>query len=167
MNGKTTSQGASLNQGACGVNNWIAVRPMYKSWLSRHATVCNSIYCSIARPGVYLKKIYFNFVNPHAAILKTPAWGLPASTALGYVTLFNHMNSGTPYSAIYVYILLKLMISCVGVPGLLLSPFNIYNNQLMLYNISQIFCQYIMADFPVPPLPHVHCLLLSIERPLL
>jgi hypothetical protein len=94
----------------------MAVRPMYKSWLLRHATVCNSIYCSIARPGVYLKKIHFNFVNPHAAILKTPVWGLPASTALRCVTLFNHMNSGAPftlfnhmnsgapYSAIYVYI---------------------------------------------------------------
>ena len=92
----------------------MAVRPMYKSWLSRHATVRNSIYCGIARPGVYLKKINFNFVNPHAAILKTPVWGLPASTALRCVTLF---NSGAPYSAIYVYILLKLMISCVGVPG--------------------------------------------------
>jgi hypothetical protein len=25
----------------------------------------------------------------------------------------------------------------------------------MLYKISQIFCQYIMADFPVPSLPRV------------
>jgi hypothetical protein len=56
---------------------------------------------------INLKKIHFNFVNPHAAILKTPAWGLPASTALRCVTHFNHMNSGAPYSAIYVYILLK------------------------------------------------------------
>jgi hypothetical protein len=32
---------------------------------------------------------------------------LPASTALRCVTLFNHMNSSAPYSAIYVYILLK------------------------------------------------------------
>jgi hypothetical protein len=44
-------------------------------------------------------------------------WGLPVSTALRCVTLFNHMNSGAPYSAIYAYISLKLMISCVGVPG--------------------------------------------------
>jgi hypothetical protein len=82
----------------------MAVRPMYKSWLSRHATVRNSIYCGIERPGVYLKKIHFNFVNPHTAILNTPVWGLPASIALRCVTLFNHMNSGAPYSAIYVYI---------------------------------------------------------------
>jgi hypothetical protein len=95
------------------------VRPIYKSWQLRHATVRDSIYCGIARPGVYLKKNNFNFVNPHAAILKTPVWGLPASTALRCVTLFNHMNSGAPYSAIDMYILLKLMISCVGVPGLL------------------------------------------------
>ncbi len=39
---------------------------------------------------------------------------MPASTALRCVTLFNHMNSGAPYSAIYVYILLKLLISYVG-----------------------------------------------------
>jgi hypothetical protein len=123
------------------------VRPMYKSWLLRHATVCNSIYCGIARPGVYLKKIYFNFVNPYAAVLETPVWRLPASTALQYVALFNHMNSGAPYPAIFAYILLKLMILCVGVPGLLLSRFNTYNNQSMMYKISQIFCQYILADF--------------------
>jgi hypothetical protein len=30
--------------------------------------------------------------------------GLPASTAMRCVTLFNHMNAGAPYSAIYVYI---------------------------------------------------------------
>jgi hypothetical protein len=29
---------------------------------------------------------------------------------------FYHMNAGAPYSAIYVYILLKLMLLCVGVP---------------------------------------------------
>ncbi len=52
------------------------------------------------------KKSHFNFVNPHAAILKTPVWGLPASTVLRCVTLFNHIDSGMPYSAIYVYILL-------------------------------------------------------------
>ncbi len=114
----------------------MAVRPMYKSWLLRHATVRDSIYCDRARPGVYLKKIHFNFVNPLAAILKTPVWGLPASTALRCVTLFNHMNSGAPYSAIYAYILLKLLISCVGVPGLLRSRFNTYNNQSMMYKIS-------------------------------
>jgi hypothetical protein len=57
------------------------------------------------------------------------------------------MNSGAPYSAIYAYILLKLMISCVGVPGLMWSRFNTYNNQSMMYKISQIFCQYILADF--------------------
>ncbi len=97
----------------------MAVRPMYKSWLSRHASVRDSFYCGIARPGVYLKKIHFNSVNPHDTILKTPVLGLPASTALRCATLFNHMNFGASYSAIYVYILLKLMISCVGVPGLL------------------------------------------------
>ncbi len=97
----------------------MAVRPMYKSWLLRYATVRDSIYCGIARPGVYFKKIHINSVNPHAAILKTPVWRLPASTALRCVTLFNHMNAGAPYSAIHVNILLKLMISCVGVPGLL------------------------------------------------
>ncbi len=163
MSGKTIPQGASLNQGACGVKNWMAVRPMYKSWLLRHATVRNSIYCGIACPGVYLKKNHLNFVNPHAAILKIPAWGLPASIALRCVTLFNHIDSCAPYSTIYVYILLQLMILCVGVPGLLWSRFNTYNNQCMLYKISQIFCQYIMADFPVLPLSHVHCLLLSIH----
>jgi hypothetical protein len=126
---------------------------MYKSWQLRHATVRDSIYCGIARPGVYLKKNNFNFVNPHVAILKIPVWGLPASTALRCVTLFNHMNSGASYSAIYMYILLKLMISCVGVPGLLRSRLNTFNNQCMLCKISQIFCQYIMADFPVPSLP--------------
>jgi hypothetical protein len=119
MSGKTTPQGASLNQGACGVKNCMAVRPMYKSWLLRHATVRNSIYCGIARPGVYLKKIHFHFVNPHAAILKTPVWGLSASTALRCVTLFNHIDSSAPYSAIYVSFLFKLMISRVGVPGFL------------------------------------------------
>jgi hypothetical protein len=46
---------------------------------------------------------------------------LPASTAQRCVTLFNHMNAGAPYSAIYVYILLKLMILCVGVPELLMN----------------------------------------------
>ncbi len=117
MSGKTTSQGASLNQGACGVNNWMAVRPMYKSWQSRHATVRNSNYCGLARPGVYLKKIHFNLVHPLAAILKTPVWGLPASTARRCVALSNHINAGAPYSAIHVNILLKLMILCVGVPG--------------------------------------------------
>jgi hypothetical protein len=30
-------------------------------------------------------------------------WGLPASTAGQFVTLFNHMNDSAPYSAIYVY----------------------------------------------------------------
>jgi hypothetical protein len=75
---------------------------MYKSLQSPHATGRDSIYCGIARSGVFLKKIHFNFVNPHAAILKTPVWGLPASTALRCATLFNHMNSGAPYSAIYV-----------------------------------------------------------------
>ncbi len=131
---------------------------MYKSWQLRHATVRDSINCGIARPGIYLKKNNFNFVNPHAAILKTPVWGLLASTALRCVTLFNHMNSGAPYSAIHMYILLKLMISCVGVPELLWSRFNTYNNQRMLYKISQIFCQYIMANFPVPSLPPcIHC----------
>jgi hypothetical protein len=59
MSGNTTPQGASLNQGACGVNNGMAVRPMYKSGLSRHATVRNSIYCGIAHPGVYFKKNSF------------------------------------------------------------------------------------------------------------
>jgi hypothetical protein len=57
-----------------------------------------------APQGIFSKKFIF---NPHAAILKTPVWGLPASTALLCVTLFNHMNSVAPYSAIYVYILLK------------------------------------------------------------
>jgi hypothetical protein len=33
----------------------------------------------------------------------------------------------------------------------------------MLYKISLIFCQHIMADFPVPPLSRIHCLLLSIH----
>ncbi len=28
MSRKTTSKGVSLNQGACGVNSWMAVRPM-------------------------------------------------------------------------------------------------------------------------------------------
>jgi hypothetical protein len=40
-----------------------------------------------------------------------------------------------------------LMILCVGVPGLLRSRFNTYNNQSMMYKISQIFFQYILADF--------------------
>jgi hypothetical protein len=79
----------------------------------------SAILFTAAPRGIFKKKIHFNFVKPHAAILKTPVWGLPASTALRCATLFNHMNSGAPYSAIYVYILLKLMISCVGVPGLL------------------------------------------------
>ena len=157
MSGEPTPQGASLNQGAWGVKNWMAVRPMYKSWLLRHATVRNSVYCGIARPGVHKKTIHFNFVNPHAAILKTPVWGLPASTARRCVALSNHINAGAPYSAIHVNILLKLMILCVGLPGFFWSRFNTYNNQRMLYKISQIFCQYIMADFPVPPLPRVHC----------
>jgi hypothetical protein len=87
----------------------IAARYRPRFYLLRHS----------APRGIFLKKIHFNFVNPHAAILKTPVWGLPASTALRCVTLFNHMNSGAPYSAIYAYILLKLMISCVGVPGLM------------------------------------------------
>jgi hypothetical protein len=39
---------------------------------------------------INLKKIHFNFVNPHAAILKTPVWGLPASTALRRA-LFRHL----------------------------------------------------------------------------
>jgi hypothetical protein len=46
-------------------------------------------------------------------------WGLPASTAGRCVTLFNQMNAGAPSSAIYVYIVLKLMILCVGVPEIL------------------------------------------------
>ncbi len=103
MSGKTTPKGASLNQGACGVNNRIAVRPMYKSWLSRHATVRNYIYCGIARPGVYLKKkIILTLLIPMPRFLKPR--GLPASAAVRCVTLFNHMDSGAPYSAIYVYI---------------------------------------------------------------
>jgi hypothetical protein len=97
----------------------MAVRPMYKSWLLRHVTVRISIYCGIARPGVYLKKIHFNFVNPHAAILNTPVWGLPALTAQRRIALFNHINAGAPYSAIHVNISLELMILCVGVPGFL------------------------------------------------
>jgi hypothetical protein len=32
---------------------------------------------------------------------------------------FNHMNAGARYTAIYVYILLKLRILCVGVPEFL------------------------------------------------
>ncbi len=156
MSGKTTSQGASLNQEACGVNNWMAVRPMYKSWLSRHATVCNSIYCGIARPGVYF---HFNFVHLHAAILKTPVWGLPASTARRCVALSNHINAGAPYSAIHVNTLLKLMILCVGVPGFFWSRLNIYNNHCMLFKSSQIFSHYIVADFPGLPLPSPLCIL--------
>jgi hypothetical protein len=70
-------------------------------------------------PRGILKKIHFNFVNPHAAILKTPVWGFPASTVRRCVALFNHINAGAPYSAIHVNILLKLMILCVGVPGFL------------------------------------------------
>jgi hypothetical protein len=69
--------------------------------------------------GIFKKKIHCNFVNPHAAILKTPVWGLPASTVRRCVALFNHLNTGALYSAIHVNILLKLMILCVGVPGLL------------------------------------------------
>ncbi len=107
--------------------------------------------------GIYLKKIHFNFVNPHAAILKTPVWGLPASTVRRCVALLNHINAGAPYSAIHVNILLKFMILCVGVPGFLWLRFNTYNNQRMLYKSSQIFCSYILADFPVPSLPRVHC----------
>jgi hypothetical protein len=74
-------------------------------------------------------------------------------------TLFNHMNSGAPYSAIYVYIWLKLMISCVGVPGFFWSRFNTYNNHCMLFKSSQIFCHYILADFPGLPLPSYLCIL--------
>jgi hypothetical protein len=69
-------------------------------------------------------------------------WGLPASTAQRCVTLFNTINAGAPYSAIYVCIFLKLMILCVGVPEFLLLRFNTYNNHRMLFKISQIFCQY-------------------------
>jgi hypothetical protein len=69
--------------------------------------------------GIFKKKIHFNFVNPHAAILKTPVWVLPASTVRRCAALFNHINPGAPYSAIHVNILLKLMILCVGVPGFL------------------------------------------------
>ena len=85
----------------------IAARYSPQFYLLRH---------SVPR-GIFKKKIILTLLipNPHAAILKTPVWGLLASTALRCVTLFNHMNSGEPYSAIYVYILLKLMISCVGV----------------------------------------------------
>jgi hypothetical protein len=46
-------------------------------------------------------------------------WGLPASTAGRCVTLFYHTNAGAPYSAIFVYVILKLMILCVGVPEFL------------------------------------------------
>jgi hypothetical protein len=67
--------------------------------------------------GIFKKKIHFNFVHPHAAILKTPVWGLPALTARRCVALSNHINAAAPYSAIHVNILLKLMILCVGVPG--------------------------------------------------
>jgi hypothetical protein len=70
----------------------IAARHSPQFYLLRHS----------APRGIFKKKIHFNFVNPHAAILITPVWGLPASTALRCVTLFNHMDSGTPYSAIYV-----------------------------------------------------------------
>ena len=115
----------------------IAARYSPQFYLLRHS----------AHWGILKKKIHFNFLNPYAAILETPVWRLPASTALRYVALFNHMNSGAPYPAIYAYILIKLMILCVGVPGLLRSRFNTYNNQRMMYNISQIFCQYILADF--------------------
>jgi hypothetical protein len=69
--------------------------------------------------GILKKKIHFKFVNPHDAILKTPVWGLPASSARRCVALFNHINAAAPYSAIHVNILLKLLILCVGMPGFL------------------------------------------------
>jgi hypothetical protein len=139
MSGKTTPQGASLNQGACGVNNWMAVRPMLKSWLSRHARVRNSIYCGIAAPrGIFLN-FFLTLLIPMLRFLKPPVWGLPTSTARRCVAIFNHINASAPYSAFHMNILLKLIILCVGVPGFLWLRFNTYNNQCMLCKISQIF----------------------------
>ncbi len=76
-------------------------------------------------------------------------WGVPAST----IETFNHMNAGAPCSAISVCIFLKLRILSVGVPVFSLSRFSKYNNPRMLFKISRIFCQDILADFPGPPIP--------------
>jgi hypothetical protein len=43
---------------------------MYKSWLSRRASIRYSLHCGIGRPAVYFVKIYFKFANPYASILK-------------------------------------------------------------------------------------------------
>ncbi len=82
--------------------------------------------------GYISKKIHFNSVNPHAAILKTPVWGLPASTVRRCVALFNHINAGAAYSAIHVNNLLKLMILCV-----LWLRFNTYNSHWLLYVLNR------------------------------
>ncbi len=41
--------------------------------------------------------------------------GIAGINSTACVALFNQMNSGAPYSAIKVYIFLKLRILCVGV----------------------------------------------------
>ena len=65
LSGQTTLRGASHNQGASGVKNWIAVCSLYKSCLSWRATVRSSLYCGIARSGVHLKKyLSITFLSP-------------------------------------------------------------------------------------------------------
>ncbi len=91
--------------------------------------------------GIFFKNFILTLLNPMPRFLN-PGVGIAGINSTGCVTVFNHMNAGAPYSAIYVYIFLKLMILCVGVPEFLWLRFNTYNNHPMLFKISQIFCQY-------------------------
>jgi hypothetical protein len=68
--------------------------------------------------GIFLKNFILTLLSPMPRFLNA-VWGLAASTARRCVALFNHINTGAPYSAFHVNILLKLMILCVGVPEFL------------------------------------------------
>ncbi len=55
LSGLTTFQGALLDHGVSGVKNWIAERPMFKSALSRSASLRHSLNCVIGRSGITFK----------------------------------------------------------------------------------------------------------------
>jgi hypothetical protein len=55
LSGLTTLHGALLDHGASGVESCIAERPMFKSALSRSASLRHSFNCGIGRSGITFK----------------------------------------------------------------------------------------------------------------
>jgi hypothetical protein len=55
LSGLTTLQGVLLDHEASGVENRIAERPMFKSALSRSASLRHSLNCGIGRSGITFK----------------------------------------------------------------------------------------------------------------